>query len=145
MRQKQERISTGTPLVRLIELLEADAQDRWLVTLALNGESIPNGTVASFGSDNWCHFRQFANKVSQDPALSGGIIVRKFENLVDVDSNLPLKSVCGILLSGGELVPLTGATTMKAASFDCDTEAPLELEPMVRYLNATDMLPDLFR
>ena len=131
-----------SPLVRLFRALDQARKDEnrsYLVTLSVE-RSFP---IASFGTDNWPYFLAYAlSSAIKQPV---GVIIRRFEFLRDPKNGLPWKSIAGLWINNEQIIPLDQHEVRQAHTIHHETGEPIEAEALVRYLEAPEMVPRLFR
>ncbi len=145
MRGFQPGPLAARPLLRLFQCLDdlkvADGRD-FYVTITYSANGIDR--AATFGSDNWPFLQSFALTTGvMGPAEQSGVIIRRFEKCTDAASGLPLKTLAGCGLVGDQLLPLTAAQIQDAHQHDTEGN-PVAADPLVRYVDAQKMCPELW-
>lgn len=130
----------GSQMERLFDVLNEYKKlgANWYVTISRDADP------AKIASDNWAYLLAYALDSRLNDSQPIAVVIRKFEMLKDAKTGMPLKTIGGLMLFNGDIVPLSAYQMEKASTTDSKTGQPLTKEKYVRYVDIQKLIPNMF-
>ncbi len=135
------RPNFGSHMERLFDVLNEYKKEGAQWYLTINGNPRECVTIST---DNWAYLLACALDSKHRDSKPIAVVIRKFEQLRDATTGLPLKTIGGLCVFNNEVRPLSASEIEEASTTDNKTGLPLAKEKHVRFMDIQKLIPKMF-